>query len=381
MNKNKKLLILIAGILFLTFIISSFSGKKAGGSTFDQGELGVKAFYLLLERHNLKPQRYFYPYSELKSIQSKNNILFLSDLDTDPNFITDLLDWIKKDNKLVILGKMPAAIADAINANNILEESIRVNFEADKDFSKEAYIDNETRKKHPLELGSIYRISELESRYFGIAHNADNIIDSKQKTRAFVTPYGNGQIWYFSSVFPISNRYIDGSQNIELFYNLVKNSSQILFDEFHHGYHAPVSVDKRHLWNTNILLIINIFIIILLLTLSRAIRFFPFKDKAYTEFADTTELAKALGLIYKEQKISHVLKNYLEIWLIRAKRQFHLQTTTNQQEIIDLLREKKIIDQSESNKLKNIYINENNLELNLKNNLEFFENILTRGAK
>lgn len=135
---------------------------------------------------------------------------------------------------------------------------------------------------------------------------------------------GFGEVWIFSSSSPIQNREISKYDNLRFLYQIAVSNDllegavegtnpTVYFDEFHHGFFAPVEEHMEHRYLSLIVVLGYISLCIIVWGCSRAVRFGPPTPELHEEQSSTVEFVSAVGLLYREHNATSVLTHYLEL--------------------------------------------------------------------
>lgn len=319
-------------LFFVSSIYLEFSKDKTDGSSYSFKPNGVRAFLLLLEKMQVPLETWLYPFSEL-SLENRNQTLLI----INPRQASDssrLLSWVGRGNRLIVFGEF----TEVWEKFSLSDNSASLKSQ-----------DPETKRS--LSCGddsssacqSVNKISGLSNAFesYG-ADAAEIIIGTRAEGYLAKIKHKQGELWLFSNPEIIANEFIDRDDNLRLLFQIVTGSEKILFDEFHHGYFAPTPEKNKQSFEAGIIFIVFFALILILATLSRAIRFGPALPEKEKKPALGTEFASVLGLLYHEHK-AKVLENYIQAWKTRAAKKYALSPHASTERIIDDLERKKII--------------------------------------
>lgn len=331
--------------LIIIFVIAStyleLSKDKTDGSSFSYKPNGSRAFFLLLEKMHLPLEGWLYPFSELSLEDRKQALLIVN-----PKKITDtnrLLAWVASGNRLLVFGKYEE-LWDKFLLNDKLTSYRSLNSEA----RRTAYCSDKTAAV----CKQVEKVSGLSHSFESYsASSAEVIVGSRAEGYLAKIDHKAGEIWLFSSQEIISNEFIDRDDNLRFLFQIVSASDKVLFDEFHHGYFAPTTEKNKQSFEAAIIFIALFAAIVILATLSRAIRFGPALAEEEKSPAIGTEFASVLGLLYHEHS-AKVLENYIQAWKARSAKKFALSSRSYAEKIIADLEQKNIIAKGTS---KNLY--------------------------
>lgn len=343
-------------VLIILFVISStyleLSRDKTDGSSFSYKPNGSRAFFLFLEKMHLPIESWLYPFSEL-SLKTKNQALLI----VNPKNIHDtnrLLAWVASGNRLLVLGKL-----DELWDKFLLSDEL-TSYKYDSETTRTVSCTEKTASicRH------VKKVSGLSGSFesYG-ASNAEVIVGSRAAGYLAKIDHKAGEIWLFSSPEIISNEFIDRDDNLRLLFQIVSDSEKVFFDEFHHGYFAPTTEKNKQSFEAAVIFITLFSAILILATLSRAIRFGPAVPEDEKSPALGTEFASVLGLLYHEHK-AKVLEHYIQTWKTRSARKFALSSRASAEMIIADLEQKNLIAKGTS---KNLYSSVNVIKYSTDN--------------
>jgi hypothetical protein len=346
---------LFAICLFISlWILVQLKNDTQGGSTFSVRPQGLKALFLVLQENKVPVKTWQFPLTELDSKVSKQ-VLFVVSPKKQVNLFS-LLDWVEQGNTIVAAGEP----AHSLIVRTLTSES-KEKTEAGQDTTDAALqivrssfsepVPIYLKSAHPL-LANVSRITQPAtpfkegfSGYEVVARNGE-------------TPYvlrksvGKGEIWLFSEIEPMSNQHIDQFDNLRMMYQIAASGESVLFDEFHHGYVAPVKSEMRARQDSMIVMIVFLVLALTLAALSRAIRFGPPRYSREQLQAKTSEFASVLGMLYRERRITDVLQYYREAWRLRLENQHGLSRNIEDARLVDAMRQKGIVSNQDSESVR-----------------------------
>lgn len=340
----KKTLIITGLVLLLILSVLGSLQKPPSFSTFSSEREGMKAFYLLLEQEGGGVERWRHPFTDLDD--SKGNVLFLI---APPSMGGEeaLLEWVGKGNTLVLLDGAKAATGKLRKGLGI--KSVRlptVGFE--ELLGGEATL---TVQCPPdlVECRGVEAIKHSGSVNLELPSEAIVLSDPPS---LFTKRHGTGRVWYLPDASLASNYFLDRFDHLRLLYQIARSGKRVLFDEFHHGYTAPVGEMSRDQLTTVILFISYLSFILLVITLSRAVRFGPARGRGVVEPSRQSEFIDVLSLLYEEHKAYEVLHSYLEGWKVRVEHGFGIHRGYSNDERLQKLRGRGVIDAQGEEKVR-----------------------------
>jgi len=234
MKLSKRRLSIITALLVAFFLLVVFTPsnnqQKSLGSSYNYSPDGYAAWYQYMSEQGRTIQRWQKPLSELSkySSQSTVTLLIVSDFsDLEPNNLTELEEWIKQGNRLVLLGFPSFATAapfTTLHQQVKIETTRRIDLKAltsDKKVNINRLIPSQSQQK-------IF----LQDEFGPIVIGGDNVIFS-------------------STPFLGANAYPKPLVNYEFLAQLVQPSPnyQVLVDEYIHGYKDQETLLKQKTQN------------------------------------------------------------------------------------------------------------------------------------
>lgn len=340
------LIVLLAGI----WIFAQFMGDAAERSSYSAGPYGVRALFLLFNRLGREAKPWLYPFDKLKQEQRKAALFVIA-----PSRIggaKELMDWVRAGNRLIYI-----AAGFSQPPRELLEEA---GLELDKDRSGLLDVLGQLTE-HEMEINcpakfadicrGVRRISPMRS-FFMIKPGAiDVLAGSVESPLVLRKSVGDGELWMLLDDNLVINRNIDKYDNLRLLYQIATQSEVILFDEFHHGFTAPVKTEVKARQDS-VLVLIGLLVFLLITVASvRAVRFGPPTPAIAEVSAATAEFASVLGLLYREHRAAEVLKYYVEAWRKRAAERFGLSQRLDCGLLLGELAQRGVINQTEHDSL------------------------------
>ena len=269
MKRKYKILV---SVIAVCWIVAQFVRPMPGGSSYSPEPTGTMALYTLLEERGYAPQRWRTPFSELDPEQL-GGLMVVTTPSRDAGSMKDLLEWIERGNSLLVVGysglralKLFAELG--LSAASDVERTLsHIALDTPDPASVEC--------THPVCTG-VSSISELSSMLHvsqNVRQETEVLVGNAEEAQVLRITRGAGEIWVFSSRDSIINRNIDRLDNLRLIYQIIYQSTQVYFDEFHHGYTAPVKAEFENRWETMMLLLVYLAVILALIALSRSVRF------------------------------------------------------------------------------------------------------------
>ena len=294
----------------LLWVASSFQKAPITGTTFSARSSGTKAIFQLFQNLEHQASKAFQPFAKL---EAEDACLFV----IDPKSFggeTELLNWVKKGSRLVVFGANKPPFKK-------LRAKLGVNLNTKGDLSL-IDIGRTSMNVHPINFDvlDVKRISQLSGPPFLAPAKSEVIAGSPKEAFGLRLKLEKGDVWLFSGSTLALNKEIDLYDNVRLIYQLASSYSTILFDEFHHGYTAPVPQNMRHRWNAVWLLLGCFFCWFLLGALSRATRFGPPTPRPETPMAGSTDFVSVFGLLCAEHRTTSVLRSYAAAWRARIEK-------------------------------------------------------------
>jgi len=310
----KKALIVTGVILLLILSVLGSFQKPPGFSTFSSEREGMKALYLLLEQEGFQVNRWRRPFTELND--SMGIVLFVI-APSSMGGEEELLAWVEEGNTLVLLDSEEAPTNKLRKAMGI--ESIKVPaFSLAKVLGDKAGVEVQC----PSDLAECRGVKTIKYPDRILQERPPSGVVLTDPPSLFTKPHGNGRLWYLSDASIASNFVLDQFDHLRLFYQIARSGNRVLFDEFHHGYTAPIGEGSRERLYTAILFICYLSFILLVITLSRAVRFGPARIKPLVQPSRQSEFIDVLSVLYEEHRAYQVLNSYLDGWKVRVERNF-----------------------------------------------------------
>ena len=342
---NLKRILFLLFILFLLVITPAISKEQPHGSTHSATPSGVKAIFLLLKSLNISTSSWQNSFTYLDPDEI-NSAMIIS---TPLNFGGEkaLINWVKQGNKAIVF-----LTEDSSNAFKELLSSLKIATSTQPRLATSILKTSPSSKTILTDCHSSLskcreRITFNSSLSF-VPHKKIEVIGRyKEKPVILRQTQGKGEFWIFASSGLISNRFIDQDDNLLLFFDLIRNSNKIYFDEFHHGYTMPNTQEKESRKDALLVLFSIILFTTILAVLSRSVRFG--EKVPLTPHLKNTQLeySSSLGLFAKTNNASTVLQSYIKRWPIRVKAILqHPTKVNNQTDILDKIKSSELLPNS-----------------------------------
>lgn len=338
-------------LIGLAWLGSAFIKGPQTGSTYHTTPSGARALFEVLQHHRAPVELWFHHYGKL-DLELRDAVLFV----VAPEKLgseAELLNWVRQGNHLVFFEGDPSVSIALRSALHVIPASERRLPTSPWEKEKHPSAEFRCPAQSPLPCEGVQRISTEEHvpRYERLG-DGSALVDHDHGARALYFPLGDGTVWYFTSPHAILNRNIDLHDNFDLLYGLATGAQKILFDEFHHGYTAPVTAEIERRSEMVYLALVCLAAWLLISVFSRGVRFGPPVPEPAGHRSAAVDFVSALGILYAERRAASVLKHYLTAWRRRAETRFGISRYLSQTELLDELRARRIIDDGQLNTLK-----------------------------
>ena len=387
----------IALVLFLIiYLWASLGGETENRTTFSPAPTGVRAAFRALEKMDRPVSWWRKSYSDLSTDTEGRTTLLLIAPTQQVERANALLSWVEKGNRLIVFGesgfhaKSSGPLSELwsalrvhpveLNLSALLKDlspddagskppSDRTLFQ---DLSEKFWkstgnnrvhkerlvarpekfgiqVEQATKNVHALMLGS-GALEEQKSLFDSekskkkkdetfdpLPTNAGlQLIAGTEKSMQIARrAWGQGDVWMFADSAPIENEFLDGEDNFRLLYQLTADADSVLFDEFHQGYVEPAPEQTRSKRDALYVFIGMLSLSLLIVALSRSLRFGPPTLLPNEAVAGSTEFATALGLLCKEYEACDLLQFYRNIWWKRLARVLGRPSDTRSERILE----------------------------------------------
>ncbi|MDJ0601324.1 MAG: DUF4350 domain-containing protein [Crocosphaera sp.] len=277
----------IGFIILLTLLVAPTRNQSMNGSTFAVSPDGYAAWYEFMKPRKTPIERWKNPFTNLAETDSDNSITLLRVYGKLPQYLVNEveLEWVKKGNTLVILARR-GTVTEA-----------------------------EFSTKHDTDFGQVKIETTRRIREYNQAILKDEfgaIIEQENR--------GKGRLIYSTTPYLAANAYKSFPGNFELLANLIESSqpSQILVDEYIHGYKDKDVKETQENNNVFLYLLKTPFLIILIQGLLLIVIFI---------FVNNNPLAKNKRIEQKATNNSQEYINALATVLQKAEsREFVIKT-------------------------------------------------------
>lgn len=338
---RRNLLIAFVVSLLILSTIGSL-GEAPDSSTYSPKRGGIKALYLLLEGHNLPVSRWLKPFTDL---QGEGKVLFLVS-PTSMGGEEKLLEWIAGGNTLVLLDaeKVTEKLRTALGIGTPRKISSFLDLLSSRYRTLNFKCPHHLRVCHGV--GEVIRPGRLLGK---IPEHATPLT---RPPFMFMMTHGRGSVWYLPDASIASNYHIDELDHLRLLYQLALEGKEVLFDEFHHGYTAPVGELEREKLQTVLLFLAYVTFCLLLAVASRAVRFGPPRPEPLVKPSRHSELLDVLSSLYEEHQAYEALKSYVEGWKLRVQKKFGVHASYPHAERVKRLMHSRVIDAGKKDQLE-----------------------------
>jgi hypothetical protein len=275
----------LALILVVAFIAPAQEDKDPVPSTWNSGSRGAKAAFLLLERLGYTTGRWEKPSAALNGTDAANTTLVVADANIDDikNEKAGLAEFLNRGGRVLATGALSA---------RLLPEG---------EISQPGHMYTALCYTTPLSLSPMGRAGQISMpvpvRWKGPAASVDQACGEDPVVVHY--PVGAGEVVWWSSSAPLSNRGLWDDAALRLFLASVGGQGRIvLFDEYIHG-------ARETLWSTIKgtpvkALCWQLAVVALLLVLSFGRRNGPVRALARTPRTSPLEFAESMGALYQK---------------------------------------------------------------------------------
>lgn len=309
----------IAGTAAL-LLIASVTPQPTPASSFNPRPEGAKALFTVLKEVALPATRWRKPFHQLTHNPNAPATMFIVET---PRFggTEAMLAWVKQGNTAVVLGghSAPEALSKRSFDAALPEAPARSLLPLRRHNTEAVRCPAQYREV----CQSVQRLS-LPSRGVELTEDGPwNVVAGSRKNAVLlVRELGSGQLWYAVNGALAHNEFIDAHDNFRFLFQLASRSSQIYFDEFHHGYTQPVSAAHQTRFDALLLLLALTALILVVGVISRAVRFGPPPAPLPDFHSAAREFPSVLGLLYAEHRATDALGWYLTAWKRRISRRY-----------------------------------------------------------
>lgn len=253
-------LLALSAISYVQRDVSLDKENLPNRSSYNSGATGTKAFYQILLETGIDVTRWQKPIKNLFSSDIKVFIIVEPLLvELNDKELEELLEWISRGNKLILISREPNL--NLLNRNSNWQFILNLtslhgiydvdpynpiqmthNTPAIKPSYPTSYTKNIIAIQPSRFASRFYLSSKAESFQKNEAKNLQSltapIVHFADKNGAVLinTPYDRGEIVLLSDPYIVSNGGIRLADNLQLALNLVERYGKVAFDEYHHGY-------------------------------------------------------------------------------------------------------------------------------------------------
>ena len=342
-------------LLFLFVAVSLYLQLAADqnfGSSYSARGDGTRAIYLLLQERGHPVSLWLRAFSSLDKAEDKATMVIVDPSKTI-GATKELLEWVERGNRLVVLGTWGPTVRPILAALGLPEVLPKVGPAEGRftalishlaDTVEDEGIETNCEENYPDICKDVRRISALLPIAEDKKPNDFHSVVSKNRDSFVVEKkHGKGDIWLFSTSSPVLNNYIDKHDNHKLLFQLLTQGGTVYFDEFHHGFTAPVSAKHQSRYASLWTLIAYLTFAITIFALTRAVRFGPPHPSITTPPPGTADFAAVLGLLYYEHGTSSTLFRYVSSWKTRVGKKFGLSDRLPHRAFVDELGKRGVI--------------------------------------
>ena len=332
---RRRFISLLVIVFVVCVLLVQLAPQPIYGSLYASSPEGARALFLLLERQGIRPHVLREPFASLLKDEHDAVLLLLAPRSLEGS--DELLAWVRQGNTLVyaasrgalegILGKEAGVESAEIGLDHalaILEQGAGASVPV----------------RCPRELhGVCTGVERLSMPAWPLQLEGDAEVLAGSKERAYVVykKAGAGSILLFAGPEPFLNEYIDRYDNLRFVYQLIEGRSRVIFDEFHHGYHAPPAAARQSQWWSLRCFLWGMLALLVLGAFSRAVRFGRPTPIPNVEAPPSAEFTAVLGILYREHGAASVLRHYVRAWRMRVARRWGVQKRLSRDQAIDRL--------------------------------------------
>ena len=349
---RKKWIFILSVVVIASIFALAFSPSSQGGSSFISTPKGVRALYLLLENEGFPVEQFFYPTAEIEKERAQEPIALLEIGVPDLND-NKLLKWIEEGNILIWAPSSPSLPLGLGGTSGKRASSMSALLASIKNAAglTEIPLVPSCPSLHQKVCTNVEAISSLGAP-FPEAKDFTPVAWNKEGSFILWTKKGKGEIWAFSDFSLFTNEKIDSYDNVRFLYQLLRPSSRILFDEFHHGYTKPLGEEKQGEWNSLLLLVGASVLILTLGVVSRGVRYGAPSPVTHEQRGSSVDFPTVLGLLYREQNAFDALEWYRRGWQKRIAAALRVPSTLSEIQLIRHGEEKHIFSPEDARALE-----------------------------
>ncbi len=350
--KRRQISLLVLFMFCWLFVL--FTQPTGGGSTFSASPEGAKAFFLFLESAGLTPVRWHYPFSDLRK-EDTGGVLFL----ISPSSMggeNDLKQWVSAGNTAVIFGSAASSLHKLLIVLGLGEGKLSEVISG-RSFDFLGLEEDLVQVNCPDQAGvtdaECTAVKQISRPFLPVTVREKSEVLAGNNNHAWLLRrrVGAGTVWLFSGSEPVWNQNIDAFDNLRLLYQLASAGKQIIFDEFHHGYVAPVPPANREGFKSLVLVLGYLGVVGVLIALSRGVRFGCPAPEGPQESLASTDFAGVLGLLYYERNAHSALKHYIASWRGRVEKRYGISRKVADEVLVTELAHEQTISPADVNHL------------------------------
>lgn len=310
-SASDRKVLLIAGAAFITLVVLGLvlapaDDQTSVASTYSVASRGAKAAYLLLQESGYHVQRWQRPVTDLKS--SKNTVLIIA----DPRMVAGSKDKEALEQFMSAGGRV---ITNGIFGASFLPD----------DASETNQVPREPWTEFPAaEPSAITRAApkiKLAPASFWKDGSSIPLYGNKDNTVAVRLRRGDGDAIWLASATPLTNAGLQESGNLDFVLAAIgdKDHTQVLFDEFVHGYGDHDVPERSHPLMSALLLQSLVLAVAILFTYSR--RSGPMRPMPVESRLSPLEFVETLGGLYENAHAAAVAVDVsyqrFQFWITR----------------------------------------------------------------
>ncbi|MCB0322722.1 MAG: DUF4350 domain-containing protein [Bdellovibrionales bacterium] len=333
MNRRLTTLLLL---LIVSLLIAQFTADTNVGSSYSAKGYGTRALYLYLERAGYTVQPWLHPFEKLDH-QEQGAVLVV--VSPSKQFrALELDEWLRKGNTLVFFAppsQLPLELLDIKSLRVAESETLWFQALAPPEVAAPVQCSPDVREI----CEGVREASDVGIEFTATGAAVPAAVSTAKGALALHSKVGDGHVWLVPNAALLQNDHIDRHDNLRLLFQLLtRHGDRIYFDEFHHGFIAPIAAAHRHRGAALWLLVGTITTILVIVVLSRSIRFGPPHPVQSRADVTSDELSTALGLLYLEHAATGVLVNYVGAWRERLARRFGISPRIAAEHFFDQLK-------------------------------------------
>jgi hypothetical protein len=309
---DRKILLVAAGVFLVLVATATIFGAPESvesrvPTTYSVSSAGAKAAYLLLKETGYRVERWEKPPTSLPA--DKHQVLIL----TEPNKFPDdkerkaLERFVQGGGRIIATGPLAALF---------LPQSFS-EFDPVEDL---AWHEFDALAPSPITRAA-RKVALQPQAHWSRQSSALALYGDSAKAVVVQYPYGDGEILWWASATPLSNAGVREDGNLEFFLACLgeKESTQILWDEYFHGYGETGGRSKEHPLLKALFAQFVVFALAVLFTFSR--RSGPVRSVPEATRLSPLEFVETLGGLYQQAHAAPVAVDVyyqrFRYWIIR----------------------------------------------------------------